>query len=339
MKGGKWDGIMAQTHIGYTNWQEPPQNSLPSLSWVNTAAGRGNMGVSVQGSSASFPTASTLSLAAMNPYLPAADQRWLEVYTRENGTFAYSITSNASFVTVSNPQQTLSAPSGTSDMRSILTVDWDAAPAGSSVVALTVTNTNSPSSRATVLVPISNHRAPAGFAGHVEASGVISIEAAHFASNSSPEYITIPEYGRTLSGVKLPAKTPSQSPGSGPVLVYPFYTFTNASSASITVYLSASDNANPTSPNRYSFSLDGGSVTTVQPVPLTDQSRDPPGWGDAVTQNAWVRKSDLGRRDAGWHTLRVWLLEPTMVLTKVVVDVGGLKASWMGPLESVRVGS
>jgi hypothetical protein len=341
MKGGKWDGIMAQTHIGYNNWQEPPRNSLPGLSWVTTAAGRGIMGVSVQGGSSSFPTSSTLNLGGMNPYLPAADQRWLEVYTRENGTFAYTITSNASFVSVSNPQHTLSAPSGTSDMRSIVTIDWDSAPSGSSVAALTVTNTNSPSSRATILIPLSNHRAPADFAGHIESSGVISIEAAHFAPapNSSPAYLTIPSYGRTHSGVKLPPNHPSQpADGTGPVLVYPFYTFTNASSASLTVYLSASYNSNPTRPNRYAFSVDGGAVATVQPVPLTDQSRDPPGWGDAVTRNAWVTKQALGRRGAGGHTLRVWLLEPTMVLTKVVVDVGGGRESWMGPVESFRVG-
>jgi hypothetical protein len=272
--------------------------------------------------------------------LPSADQRWLEVYTRDNGTFAYSITSNASFVSVSNPQGTLSTTSGTSDSRSILSVNWDAAPSGYSVAALTVTNLNATSAKATVLVPIENYQAPTSFRGHVEANGVVSIEAEHYAPSpdSSADYVVVPEYGRTLSGVKLPAKTASQSPGTGPVLVYPFYTFTNASAASLTVYLSPSDNANPNSPNRYSFSVDGGSTTTVQPVPLTDGSTDPPGWADGVTQNAYVKNSSLGKRAAGAHTLKIWLLEPTMVLTKVVVDVGGLKTSLMGPPESAMVG-
>jgi hypothetical protein len=338
--GGKWDGIMAQTHIGYTNWQEPSANALPALSWVTTGASNAIMGVSAQGSTASFPGTAQLTLAAMNPYMPSAAQRWVEVYTRDNGTFSYTITSNASFVTVSNAKQTLSAPSGTSDSRAILTVDWDSAPSGRSVAALTVTNSNSPSAKATILVPIENYKVSAGFKGHVESSGVVSIEAEHFAPSpeSSSDYVVVPEYGRTLSGVKLPPKTASQSPGQGPVLVYPFYTFSNVSSASITVYLSSSDNADPTSPNRYSFSVDGGSLTTVQPVPLTDQSADPPGWTEGVTQNAYVRTSSLGKRGEGWHTLKLWLLEPTMVLTKVVIDVGGLKASLMGPPESVRVG-
>ncbi len=340
LKGGKWDGIMAQTHIGYNNWQEPSANSLPQLTWVTSGASNAIMGVSAQRSTTSFPGSAQLSLPAINPYLPAVDQRWLEVYTRDNGTFTYSITSNVSYVSVSNPKQSLSTTSGISDSRSLVTVDWASAPAGYSVAALTVSNLNATNVKATVLVPIENYSAPTGFKGHVESNGVVSIEAEHFAPSpdSSADYIIVPEYGRTLSGVKLPAKTPSQSPGTGPVLIYPFYTFSNASSASLTVYLSPSDNANPNSPNRYSFSVDGGSVTTVQPVPLTDGSTDPPGWSEGVTANAYVKNSSLGKRGSGAHTLKIWLLEPTMVLTKVAVDVGGLKTSLMGPPESVRIG-
>ena len=340
LKNGKWDGIMAQTHIGYNNWQEPSANSLPPLTWVTSGAANAIMGVSAQRSTAAFPGSSQLSLPAINPYLPTADQRWLEVYTRDNGTFTYSITSNASYVSVSNPKQSLSTTSGISDSRSLVMVDWASAPAGYSVAVLTISNLNATNVKATVLVPIENYSAPTGFKGHVEANGVVSIEAEHFSPSpdSSPEYTLVPEYGRTLSGVKLPAKTASQAPGTGPALVYPFYTFSNASAASLTVYLSPSDNANPNSPNRYSFSVDGGAVTTVQPVPLTDGSTDPPGWTEGVTANAYVKSSSLGKRAAGAHTLKIWLLEPTMVLTKVVVDVGGLKTSLMGPPESVRVG-
>ncbi len=103
------------------------------------------------------------------------------------------------------------------------------------------------------------------------------------------EYTVIPDYGRTLSGVRLPPTTASQSPAKGPVLVYPFYTFSSAASASITVYLSPSENSNPSSPNRYSFTLDGGTVTTTQPVPLGNAGNEPAGWSDAVIVNAYVK--------------------------------------------------
>lgn len=34
---GKWNGIMSQTHIGYTNWQQPPNNIIPETVLVNEA--------------------------------------------------------------------------------------------------------------------------------------------------------------------------------------------------------------------------------------------------------------------------------------------------------------
>ncbi|KAK4229827.1 hypothetical protein QBC38DRAFT_77710 [Podospora fimiseda] len=336
---GKWNNVMAQTHIGYNNWQEPASNSLPKLSWTTSAAKNALMGVSVQGSSSAFPGTARLVLPAISPFIAPLDQRWLEVYIRDNGTFTYTITSNASFVSVTNQRQSLTAPTGTSDIRSIVSVDWASAPSGASTVALTVTNLNQTGTTATVILPVENFNVPADFKGHVEANSVVSIEAEHFAPPpaSSSEYIVIPDYGRTLSGVKLPPKTASQQAGKGHALSYPFYTFTNAAAASLTVYLSPSENANPNSPNKYTFGVDGGSQTTVQPVPVNDGSSQPAGWAEAVIQGTYVRKSNIGRLNAGKHELKLWLHEPTMVVTKLVVDVGGLKASMMGPPESARV--
>jgi hypothetical protein len=31
VNGGKWDGMMSQTHIGYTNWQQPEQDTMPAV--------------------------------------------------------------------------------------------------------------------------------------------------------------------------------------------------------------------------------------------------------------------------------------------------------------------
>ena len=336
---GKWDKILSQNHIGYNNWQEPGSQTLPKLSYTTSAAKNALMGVTAQGNTASFPTTAKLSLLPLSPFTPEVADRWVEIYTRDNGTFSYKITSSASYINITNSQGKLTAPSGPSDARSFITVDWASAPAGSSTSTLTVTNVDSPTAIATVTVPLENQVIPPDFKGHIESAGSVSIEAEHFSPPpaSSAEYIIVPDYGRTLSGVKLPAKTASQIAGKGHVLVYPFYTFTSASAATLTVYLSPSENANPNSPNKYSFSVDGGSPATVQPVPVGDGSTQPAGWAEAVIQNAYVSKQNVGKLAAGRHELRLWLLEPTMVVTKLVVDVGGLKSSLMGPPESYRV--
>jgi hypothetical protein len=134
--------------------------------------------------------------------------------------------------------------------------------------------------------------------------------------------------------VRLPPLTASQQPAQGPALIYPFYTFSDTTTvAALTVYLSSSENSNPNSPNRYSFSVDDGPVTTVQPTPLGNAGDEPAGWTQAVISNAWVKTSKIGgdgKLAAGAHVLKVWLLEPTMVLTKLVVDCRGAQGERAG---------
>ena len=34
MSGGKWNHMMDQTHIGYTYWQQPPENVMPEVEYI-----------------------------------------------------------------------------------------------------------------------------------------------------------------------------------------------------------------------------------------------------------------------------------------------------------------
>jgi hypothetical protein len=38
VNGGKWDGMMSQTHIGYTYWQQPEHDTMPAVKRVDAAA-------------------------------------------------------------------------------------------------------------------------------------------------------------------------------------------------------------------------------------------------------------------------------------------------------------
>ncbi|KAL0940176.1 uncharacterized protein CTRU02_202939 [Colletotrichum truncatum] len=344
LNGGKWDGMMTQPHIGYTSWNDPVSNTVPEVRYHDqlNVPRSGIMGVSVQGSNQTSPGDPEPVLLPIDPFMPASYQRYLDIYTRNNGSFVYKITSNASYVSVANSTGTLSTTNGVSDARISISVDWETAPEGKSWAGLRVEAQNASGSwPITVTVPVQKASVPSTFTGFVESDGVVSIEAEHYSTveeKNGVSYVTIPHYGRTLSGVKLwPVTVDSQLPGTtAPMITYDFYTFTSNPSASLIIFLGATLNHDPSRPLRYAFSVDGANIITVQPVPTTPMGSEPSGWTQAVMAGGWNSRTAINLQP-GEHILRLWLLEPGVVIQKLVVDLGGFKESSLGPPESVRV--
>lgn len=343
LNGGKWDHFVDQIHIGYTGWNEPPANTMPNVTYVDSSdvPNAGIMGVSVQGSDLTAPGDPEPTLLSVDPYMPPTEIRYLDIYARDNGTFSYSITANASYVSVSNGNATLTAPGNNTDTRSVVSVDWDAAPEGLTWVGLDISRTDIDDGwDITAMLPVNKTSVPSSFSGFIESNGAVSIEAEHYIDSETKgglSYVTIPHYGRTLSGVKLwPVTAASQTPASGPALTYSFYTFTSSSSAQVIISLGASLNHDPSRPLKFAFAIDDGDATTVQPVPDTPMGSEPDGWTEAVVAGGWTSSSEIDISE-GKHILTLWLLEPGVVIQKLVVDMGGVKSSSLGPPESMEL--
>lgn len=343
LSGGKWDLIMQQVHIGYDNWNDPPENRMPNVSYHTQAnvPKSGIIGVSVQGSSQSAPGDPETTLLAMNPYMSQTERRYLDIFTRNNGTFSFRATSNVSYVNVSNSSGTLSAPNGPIDLRNYIKVDWASAPPGLSWAGIKIQPIDAPGSwNITAKLPVNKTSVPISISGYVESGGVVSIEAEHFASSETKgvlSYIKLPHYGRTLSGMKLwPVTALSQDPSTAPKLTYSFHSFTSSENARVILFLGGSTNHDPSRPLKLAFSIDGGTSTTVRPVPDTPMGQNPSGWTEATVARGWTSSITVSIA-AGSHELSLWLLEPGVVVQKVVVDLGGFKKSGRGPLESLKV--
>jgi hypothetical protein len=275
----------------------------------------------------------------MDPYTP--ENRTIDIYARGSGTMDFTISCSVTYVKVSPSSGALSYPSGTSDVRATIFVDWSAAPTGSSTASITVT----PKSGTAVKLPLplNSFAVPADFKGYVESNGAVAMKMQQFTArtpgSSGAILDVIPNYGRTDSGLTLmPSNAGTQTTATGPTAVYTFFSYTPSSNAKVSVHLPPSFNINPSSPLKYAIALDNVSPTTVTPVPSATLGAMPTGWEDSVFDGARAVSTSLGKVEAGKHELAMWLLEPGTVVERVVVDLGGVKASYLGPPESGKVG-
>lgn len=179
-------------------------------------------------------------------------------------------------------------------------------------------------------------------------------------------YHTLKNYGRTLGGVTLwPQSTLQLTPATAPALEYDIYMFTNTTAANVTLYLSPTQNyLSDADPVKYAVSLfptttadnnnnnddDTAAAATPQVqvrsfVGPSVGTGMPSGWGSAVADAVWGVDPAHTNMTTAWevpsegaYTLRVWGLAPGVTVQKIVVDLGGVRASYLGPPESFLVG-
>jgi hypothetical protein len=65
-------------------------------------------------------------------------------------------------------------------------------------------------------------------------------------------------------------------------------------------------------------------------------SRTTADWERAVKDAAYVLTTRHRVARPGSHVLKVWMVDPGVVLEKIVVDAGGVRPSYLGPPESFR---
>jgi endo-1,4-beta-xylanase len=86
---------------------------------------------------------------------------------------------------------------------------------------------------------------------------------------------------------------------------------------------------------RNAIAFDGQTPQIVDAIgPLAGRDNLPRDWETIVKDSARHVKTSLDVTSPGYHTLEIWMVDPAVVLQKVVVNMGGLKPSYLGPPES-----
>lgn len=346
----RWAHMMDQTHIGYDYWQQPMRQSTPPLQFVQGLEDglAGPMGIMVEGSNATVPgddmyhtlSSNTLQLPTYSPY---GRNHWIEIFSKGLEAFTWDWNISA------DPFIQLNAASGTispnsTDVRVYVSIDWSSCPSGNGNATMNVTSTGGYGTQywtPTLIVAYNNTQIPSNFSnGFVEGDGYVSIDAVNYtgishaatSGGTSVSFLTIPNYGVTLSPWNATGLSPSQTP----YLQYSIYTFTTLGNANLTLSFAPSLNTNPVNPLTYAISVDSNAPQVVSFVEDQCCGNLPVNWTDAVIKDRWETTTQWNITE-GAHTVNVWLLENNMVLKKVVLNLGGVVWSALGPPQSYQV--
>jgi hypothetical protein len=182
---------------------------------------------------------------------------------------------------------------------------------------------------------------PKSWSGFVERDGYVSIEAEHFTGKSDTtiaRWEVLPDHGRTLSAMTIfPVTAPSVEPSKdSPHLEYQMWLTSTGAVEAISI-LSPCLNFSPERGVRFAVSFDDEAPQIITLVPRSytagDENRD---WEESVKDSVRKMKSKHTITSPGAHTFKVWMVDPAVVLQKIVVNCGGLKPSYLGPPESRR---
>ncbi|MCF7956897.1 MAG: glycosyl hydrolase 115 family protein [Phycisphaerae bacterium] len=343
--GDKWNHMASIPGPWGGQWQ---QFAMPPVSW-HSGNSAPEMKLAIEGGDAA-------KLPGISVY--NNDKRFIDLYNTGNGVVHWE-------AKVSEDWIKLSETSGTTadEKRIWVTIDWKKAPKGADITGQVYVKWSSvdvnfwpgydymsqherkqfregthatKSSGALISVDLSvfNPISPSvkSVQGFVESNGYISIEAENFARKTDraiASWHIIEGLGRTGNSVTvLPVHIDSivevdKILAQSPVLEYDLYTFTQGP-AEITFNCAASNPINSDYRLRAAVAIDD-----AEPVIIDHRVER------NVMKNLLAIKAKLNLPEEGQHKLKIWMVDPGLVIDKIIIDTGGVKESYLGPPESV----
>lgn len=321
--GGKWKHMMDQTHIGYTGWQEPKMNVMPHVSVLDIPEEE-EAGLMIQGSSEWWPQSKD------EPVLPTfysynKSRHYIELFSRGARSSTYSLKALSPAIVADKRGGQLS-----DQVRINVEVRWQLLNEGANRLYLMLTLDNK---LYRIRINAIKNSSLHDFKGFIETEGALGIEASHFSRSSRADgavWMPVQECGRDGEALTVFPGTERTFMGhaSAPGLEYDFYTL-SADTAIVHAYVNPSLDFLGRGGLRYAVALDD---EAPQVVNINGDSTEG-AWERAVARNINISVSAHPLRRAGKHVLKIWSLDPGVVFQKFVLDLGGLRPSFLGPAE------
>ncbi len=329
LAGGKWDHMMDQTHIGYTNWQQPEQNAMPKTFRIE--ATKASLNVTIEGSDTSWAGNTRIheDFPIMNNY--SNRSHYFEIFNTGTSTLTYEIKAPG-YIIIKDRKSIL-----TDQKRIYVNVDWLHAPQGN--VSSLITILGSDGSKITLPIRLNNFAKLQEGDLFIAENGYVSMEAVNYsrAIDDRPVYWkTILNYGKTLGGVTpVPVTVAEQIPAKNTAhLTYDIY-LEKAGEFVLNTFISPTIDFSNGEGLKFAVSVNDEPVTIVN---ISSDYNTETAWRQSVADNIKIFKTPLKFDKPGKHTVKYWRVSPGVVLQKLVLDLGGLRQSFLGPGETFKSG-
>ena len=344
---GKWKHMMSMNPRNLPVYQAPV---LPSIS-IDTAytwsiAPEGYAGTDSSFQRHSDKTTVNGQRSTVTMSLPLFDDLnrqnyFVDIFISKRQPLQWTATTSHDWLRLSAKTGVLTGEPGSREVRIWVDVDWRNF---NMIDTATATATFSAAGRQIVLnvkATKVNRQELQGYKGFIENNGFISIHASHFSRQTnrpSNEWKVVNNLGYTgtvMQSFPLSAKGNfSSQPDSimkmNAMLEYDFYTF-SAGSPVVTVFALPTHPINNNYGARYAVVIDDGPLKMVD-IKTIGRSEI---WKQHVLRNRAERKIEMPKLKPGKHTLKIYCVDPGIILDEIRIDLGGLKKAYSSIPETV----
>lgn len=349
---GKWEKMMSDNHIGYTKWSIPDENVMPSVVDVKPL-GKPTMGVAVEGDENAWKGKETV---AELPTFDSYNNRdyYFDVFNRGNGSFQFKANADKKWIMLSQKGGKVAK-----DVRVTVGINWSLLPNGVSEGTIKVR-------QGSTVVPVKVKAIKADLPEGNESFygtlvGEYSIPANGFNDNkpgTNARWIKLPGLGRADACMGIePVTAPSADISDAPVLEYNVF-LSKRDSMKICLGILPTQDVKPERGLRIAVALDDeapiiidarkGFLDTfdeytpenlkvsevLKPLPSPDTDVALMARGQFCRNDVFdnIRWLDVKLKiaETGIHKLKVYMVDPEVVLETIVVNPDNAHPSYMG---------
>ena len=168
-----------------------------------------------------------------------------------------------------------------------------------------------------------------------EEDGYVSIQSAHYTkaiNTSAIHWKIIPDIGRDGDGITtFPVTAPEKIvSNSSPRLEYEVYVY-DTGTIKLQAYISPTLNFHNDDGLKYAISIDD---EKPQIISINKEDNIVNVWEQWVANNIIIKTSQHKLSKQGKHVVKYWMVSPAVILQKIVLDIAGVKQSYLGPPET-----